>query len=96
MAPLSRNSIARRSPLMFTVTRSQESVCQADDYPGYRMALRTSTLPLSYNRSSLIAVTLRHFYCAPLPVKFTGSSTVRINAIVAQLEAAAEIHWLWP
>jgi hypothetical protein len=34
----------------------------------------------------------RHYYCAPLPVKFTGASTVRINAIVAQLEAAAEIH----
>src|SRR5262245_28051237 len=25
-----------------------------------------------------------------------GASTVRINAIVARLEAAAEIHWLWP
>lgn len=35
------------------------------------------------------------FYWAPLPVEF-GALTVRINAIVAQLEAAAEIHWLWP
>jgi len=29
-------------------------------------------------------------------IEFTGASTVRINAIVAQLEAAADIHWLWP
>ena len=53
-------------------------------------------MAMVWNSSSIIAIMFRHFYCVPLPVKCNGASTVRVNAIVAQLEAAAEIHWLWP
>ncbi len=34
-----------------------------------------------------------HFKSA---AEFTGASTVSTNAMIAQLEAATEIHWLWP
>jgi len=33
-------------------------------------------------------------YCALFAVKGAGAFTVRVNAIVAQPEAAAEIPWL--